>query len=168
MAYFLVRNSLNPEKAVTFGITYKQVVDKSTQDGELKWVIEIATDEPHAVTSGTIPSYFINDINLPNLDEEIEKGIAQVSSQIDWSPLVVDSIRPYVVASDPTDYIVDIWQNIMVNIVDVHPSVGININSINMTINGVNVTDDLEISGDEFDYIVRWRPPSRIFEQFAE
>jgi hypothetical protein len=168
VAYFLVRNSLNPAKAVTFGITYKQVVDKSTQDGELKWVIEIATDEPHAVTSGTIPSYFINTTNLGDLDDEIEKGIAYLSSQIDWQPLVNDNVSPYVIASEPTEYEVGIGQNVMVNIVDLQPSTGINRGSINMTINGIDVTNDLEIFGDEFDYEIRWRPPSRIYEQFVE
>jgi len=168
VAYFLVRNSLNPGKAVTFGITYRQVVDKSAQDGELIWVIEIATDEPHAVTSGTIPSYFINTTTLGDLDDEIEKGVAYVSSQIDWSPLVDDNVPPKVVASEPTDYIVDIYQNILVHIVDFHPSVGIDRSSITMTINGIDVSDDLAIFGDEFDYEIRWRPPSRVFEQYIE
>lgn len=168
MAYFLVRNSMNPSKAVTFGITYNQIVDKGTQDGELRWVIEIATDEPHAVTSGTIPSYFINVTSLGDLDDEIEKGIAYISNQIDWSPLAEDTRPPFVVSSEPTDYIVDIEENVMVNIVDLHPSAGIDRSSVEMIINDIDVTNDLHFFGDEFDYEIRWRPPSRVYEQYVE
>ena len=56
----------------------------------------------------------------------------------------------------------------MVNIEELHPSTGIDRSSIRMTINGIDVSDDLSIFGDEFDYEVRWRPPYRVFEQFVE
>jgi hypothetical protein len=59
MAEFIVRNSMNPHKAVKFGVTYRQLVDKNSQDGELMWVLEVATDEPDATTSGVIPPYFV-------------------------------------------------------------------------------------------------------------
>ena len=168
MAYFTVRNSMNPSKAVTFGITYRQIIDKSRQDGELIWVLEIATDEPHITTSGTIEPYFVHLTSLGDLDDEIEKGVAYLSDQIDWTPLAEDTRPPFVIASEPTTYEVDILQNVLVEIQDLQPSAGIDRSSIQMIINDEDVTNDISIFGDEFNYERRWSPPSRVYEQFVE
>lgn len=168
MAYFTVRNSQNPGKAVTFGITYRQLVDKNSQDGEAIWVLEVATDEPHVTTSGTIPPYFINLTSTDDVDEEIDKAVVALSSQIDWSPLSPDTRAPFVDSVAPSTYIAQIHENVQLNILDLHPSAGIDINSIEMTINDIDVTSDLLITGEEFDYDVEWRPPSRIYEQVDE
>lgn len=165
MAYFIVRNSMNPEKAVTFGITYRQLVDKSDQDGEAKWVIEIATDEPHVTTSGTIAPYFITLTSLDNADLEIEKGVAYLANQINWEPLLDDTRPPFVDAVNPDTYIAGIEENVRVNIKDIHPSSGIDKNSIRLFINDIEVTDDLIFKGDSFDYEIEWRPTARIYEQ---
>lgn len=165
MAYFIVRNSLNPHKAITCGITYKQVVDKNNQDGELIWVIEVATDEPHVTTSGTISPYFITLTDELDLDLEIEKAVAAISAQVDWEPLLDDTRPPYVEWSEPTSYIAKITEDVRVSIVDSHPSLGIDIDSIQMFVNEIEVTDDLRISGDEYNYIVRWVPPSIVHYQ---
>ena len=44
------------------------------------------------------------------------------------------------------------------------PSAGIDIDSITMTVNGFDVTNELEIIGDPFDYSITWRPFLRIFD----
>lgn len=165
MAYFIVRNSMNPHKAVTFGITYRQVVDKNSQDGEAIWVVEVATDEPHITTSGTIPPYFITLTDLRDLDAEIEKAVAYISNQIDWNPLIEDTRPPFVSEITPSSYTASIRSNVIVNITDIHPSAGIDIDSIKMFINNIDVTDQLIYRGDEFEYEVEWRPHTRIYEQ---
>lgn len=164
MAYFLVRNSLNPHKAILCGITYKQVVPKGGE-GEAIWVIEVATEEPHATTSGTIAPYIINLTDQINVGLEIEKAVAHISSQVDWEPLSEDTRPPFVDEISPSSYIVDIYSNVIASIVDLHPSFGIDIDSIEMYVNDIDVSDELRISGDEYNYKVEWRPPSRVFEQ---
>ena len=164
MAYFQVRNSLNPSKVIVCGITYKQVVPKDNE-GEAIWVIEVATDEPHITTSGTIPPYYINVTDELDLDLEIEKAIAYISKQVDWSPLAEDTRPPYVTAVQPDTYIQRMQENVMVTISESHPSLGIDIDSIEMFVNGMDVTSDLIIQGDEYEYNVEWRPPSRVYEQ---
>jgi len=37
-----------------------------------------------------------------------------------------------------------------------------------MTVNDIDVTNDLRITGDEFEYQVEWRPPARVYEQLDE
>ena len=167
MAYFQVRNSLNPSKVIVCGITYKQVVPKNNE-GEAIWVIEVATDEPHITTSGTIPPYFINVTDELDLDLEIEKAVAEISKQVDWEPLSADTRPPFVTSVQPDTYIVPIHENVIVDITDLHPSYGIDINSIEMTVNDIDVTEDLRITGDEFEYQVEWRPPARVYEQLEE
>ena len=46
MAQFLVRNSLNPQKVIKCGITFEQLAPKDNE-GDLIWIVEIASDEPH-------------------------------------------------------------------------------------------------------------------------
>ena len=167
MAYFQVRNSLNPSKVIVCGITYKQVVPKGNE-GEAIWVMEVATDEPHVTTSGTIPPYFINVTDELDLDLEIEKAVAEISKQVDWEPLAADTRPPYVNSVQPDTYVVPIHENVALGIIDLHPSLGIDIDSIEMIVNGVDVTADLRITGDEFEYRVGWRPPARIYEQLEE
>ena len=167
MAYFQVRNSLNPSKVIVCGITYKQVVPKNNE-GEAIWVIEIATDEPHITTSGTIPSYYIDVTDELDLDLEVEKAVAAISKQVDWEPLATDTRAPFVNSVHPDTYIQKMQENVKIGIIDLHPSYGIDIDSIEMTVNGIDVTDDLRISGDEFEYEVEWRPPSRVYSQIDE
>jgi len=166
MAYFQVRNSLNPHKVISCGITYKQVVPKGGE-GEAIWVVEIATDEPHK-NGGKIASYFINVTDELNLDLEIEKAVADISRQVDWEPLNEDTRPPFVNSVHPDSYIQGINENVEIGIIDLHPSYGIDIDSIEMTVNGIDVTNDLIIRGDEYEYRVEWRPPARIYEQLEE
>lgn len=167
MAYFQVRNSLNPSKVIVCGITYRQVVPKGNE-GEAIWVIEVATDEPHITTSGTIPPYFINVTNELDLDLEIEKAIAEISKQVDWEPLAADTRPPFVTAVHPSDYTQGMQENVKVTITDLHPSYGIDIDSIEMIVNGIDVSDDLRINGDEYEYEVEWRTPARVYTQLDE
>ena len=69
MAYFQVRNSLNPSKVIVCGVTYTQVVPKGNE-GEAIWVIQVATDEPHKDTGEAIPPHFIHQTDEGSLDLE--------------------------------------------------------------------------------------------------
>jgi len=140
----------------------------TNNEGEAIWVIEVATDEPHDTTSGTIPPYYIDVTDELDLDLEIEKAVAEISKQVDWEPLAADTRPPFVNSVQPDTYIQQMHENVAVSIIDLHPSYGIDIDSIEMTVNGIEVSNDLRITGDEFEYRVEWRPPSRVYEQLEE
>jgi hypothetical protein len=163
MAQFLIRNSLNPQKVVKCGITFEQVTP-TNYEAEPIWVVELATDEPHK-DGGIIPPEFINLISLNNLDEEIEKAVEIISAKIDWTPLEIDLRPPFVESCLPSEYEVDIESRIEIVLKDVLPSAGIDIDSIQMTINDFDVTDELEVTGDPWVYYIRWAPKLRIYEQ---
>lgn len=164
MAQFLLRNSLNPQKVVRCGITFTQVVPMGSE-GEAIWVVEVATDEPHK-NGGDIPPEFVNLTTLNNLDQEIEKAVEIISAKIDWTPLEEDIRPPYVESRSPSGYEVSIDSVVEVVLKDILPAAGIDINSIQMTINDVDVTSDLEIKGDPYEYTVKWVPFMRVLDEY--
>lgn len=165
MAEFLVRNSLNPHKVVKLGVTFRQLVDVNRNDGDPIWVVEVATDEPHKDGGGIRPT-FINLISLEHFDDEMDKAVAEISEQIDWTPLDADQRAPYADSIRPSDYTVEIRDFVEVVLKDNLPSAGIDINSIEMTINGFDVTTELEITGDPYEYTVKWDPSIRVYDTY--
>ena len=161
MAQFLIRNSLNPQKVIKCGITFEQITPKS-YEGEGLWVVELATDELHK-NGGNIPPEFINLTNLDNLDEEMEKAVEIISERIDWTLLEIDVRSPFVESCYPSDYEIDIESNIEIIIKDLLPAAGIDISSIVMTVNGFDVTSESEISGDPYEYTLKWKPFMRVY-----
>jgi hypothetical protein len=168
MAQFLIRNSLNPYKVVKCGITFEQVIPKGIE-GEPIWVVELATDEPHK-NGGVIPPEFINLVSLNNLDEEIQQAVETISSKIDWTPLEDDLRAPFVESCYPSTYEVDITSYVEIIIKDLLPSAGIDVDSISMTITAdgmdFDVTNELEITGDPFEYTVKWMPFMRVRDEY--
>jgi hypothetical protein len=155
LAEFIVRNSLNPYKAVKFGVTTRQVVPKENE-GEALWVVEIATDEP-TISGFVISPVYINLRTLDDLDKEIQNATAIISSQIDWAPLIEDSTPPFVVSASPGNGVVDIESSVEFLIKDNLPSSGLDLSSIKMTVNDFDVTSELELSGDGYEQKIKWK-----------
>jgi len=164
MAKFFIRNSLNPSKVVLCGITYNQVVPVGNE-GEAIWVIELATDEID-INGNIIRPEFINLTDLTYLEDEIDEAVERISSKVDWSPLAVDSNIPYVDSVFPAEYEIALEASLEIVLKDRLPSVGIDSGSISMTVNGHDVTGELEISGDPYEYKVGWSPFLRIQEEY--
>ena len=165
MAQFLVRNPRNPSKAVSFGVTYRQLLDVNSKDGELVWVVEIATAE--TTSSGlAIPPSFINVTSFDKIDDEVEKAVAKISSQINWEPLLEDTREPIVEDVYPSTYIASIYDSVKLKLIDLQPSAGIDFSSVKMIINDIDVSADLIITGDEYDCQVEWRPAIRVFDTY--
>jgi len=99
---------------------------------------------------------------LLNIDAEIKKAASVIASKVDWEPLVNDPESPYVDSVYPSEYLMDIDDNIFFTLKEDLPSAGIDIDSIGMTINGVDVSSELIITGDPYLYDVMWAPSVRI------
>lgn len=164
MAEYIVRNSLNPHKVVKCGVTFRQVVSKDGT-GDPIWLVEVATDEPHK-NGGDIPSVFVNLLTLNDLDSELKKATETISAMIDWSPLYNDTRAPIVTSCYPSSYYADIQSNIEIVLSELLPAGGIDINTITMEINGWDVTNELDITGDPYEYNIKWEPSLRIFDTY--
>ncbi len=160
MAEFFIRNSLNPYKTVKLGVTFRQMVLKDN-DGELFWLVEVNTDELDVDGNEITPEY-VHLTSLDNLDQEIQKASAIIAGKVDWSPLADDTRPPYVISVSPTEYLVDIDEDVITTIKESLPSAGIDSDSIKMTVNGIDVSSELTITGGPYEYTIKWGPPVRI------
>jgi len=165
MATFLLRNPLNPYKVVNVGITYKQLVDVNDDQRELIWVIELAINELTA--SGTkIPPEILHIRNFDTLDEEIKHAVERLSSKINWEPLSEDTRPPIVEEIYPHSYVASIYDDVKIKLVDLLPSAGIDLSSIKVFINDIDVSSELMINGHEYECELIWRPKLRIFDTY--
>jgi len=163
MASFIVRNSLNPRKVINVGVTYNQVTPKSNE-GDAIWVIELATKEPD-VNGDTIRPVYINDISSTHLDDEIAKAVGVIAQQVDWSPFDADTREPVLEYISPASYEVAISSVLEMEIKDILPSAGIDVDSIELSINDIDVSNELEITGDPYRYKIKWDTYLRVLEE---
>lgn len=163
MADFIVRNSLNPYKSVRFSITLQQQVLKGSE-GEPIWTAEINTLEP-SVSGTQLKSKYLHLRTLNNLDEEIGKATSELCEQIDWSPLLTDRRAPYVDSYVPEEGLgVDIDGSVEIVIKESLPAVGIDMDSISVVFDGVDITDEVTITGDPYEYTLKWKPSTIVYE----
>jgi hypothetical protein len=166
MADYLLRNSLNPSKVIRCTITFRQLVNKG-EDGELVWLVEINTPEPHK-DGGSIPPVYIHYTSSQNLDAAIKEATEDIAKQVDWSPLREDLRPPFVFYNSPSEpnEVVDLFSNVVVDIKDILPAAGIDPDSIKMTVNGMDVSDELQITGDPYQYRVIWDTSIRVRDYY--
>lgn len=165
MAEYLLRSALNPSKVVKCHITFRHIVNEG-EDGEPVWVIQISTSESHK-EGGTIKPEFIHTTSLDNLSDEIREATNRISSQIEWGESFDDVRPPFVSKYRPqNNSIVDIRSDVYIRLEDLYPSAGIDLNSIKLTVNGFDVTDELELTGTPFDYNITWRPNIRVMDYY--
>ena len=163
MAHFLVRHGLNPNKVAKFGVTFTQTTPKSNE-GESVWLVEVATSELNPLGS-VIRPVFINNVTERTLDEEISKAIAFLASQINWEPINDDTRGPLLDYIYPHQYEIKIDDHVEIGIYELLPSSGIDKDSIVLEINGFDVTNELEITGDPYRYKVKWAPFLRVYQE---
>lgn len=166
MAEVYVRNSLNPHKLIKVGISFIQTVDYSRHDGELIWALEVGTPEPH-YNGGKITPVYVTNFNLHDIDKEIEQAVTEVSSKVDWGSLESDVEPPYINVLSPTNYIVDMTCAVDFILKEVLPSAGIDEDSISVEVNGIDVSEELYITGDPFEYRVIWHPKRKVFDTYV-
>lgn len=163
MATYLLRNTLSPNKVVQCNITFRQLVNKG-EEGEPIWLVEIATIEPHKDGTGTIPPEYIHYTEDQNLDVAIKEATERIAEQVDWYPMTEDARAPFVIYYEPEGMVADIYSDVIVDIKDILPAAGIDPDSIKITVNDMDVTEEAEITGDPFQYRVLWKPKIRVLE----
>lgn len=175
MAKVIVKNNLNPGKAVFFDVTILKCVDKG-MEGEEKYYIEIGTTHSGIKITNDNGTYekrgevrirpgYIDNISSKNLDGEFSKVLGKLSSYIDWRPLLSDTEAPYISHIEPIGDNVSIFSNINLSIKDDIPTSGIDLSEMKIVLNnGVvdfDITSEVEVSGDPFEYSIFWAPTIR-------
>jgi hypothetical protein len=162
MAEYVLRNALNPYKAVACTVTFRQLVNKG-EEGEPVWVVEVGTAALDK-SGNSIPPVFIHYTSAVNIDDAIRIATEKIGSQIDWSPSSIDKRPPFVTNFSPAEKIVSIYSDVVVNIEDLFPTAGIDPDSIQMTVNDLDVSEELKIKGNPFPYSITWGPKIRVLD----
>jgi len=183
MVQFYLRNSRNPDSkivAVTVslsldsikpqdalvrqdqfaagsGIEYPNLQD---QEGDGSWILIADTTELDS-SGNRIPTEFVNLVTTGTVHLEIEAALGRIGSQVDWGTLQADTKPPKLVEITPaldqtTD--VPITSNIVVRLEEPLPSAGIDLSTVSATLNGFDITGDLELRGNIFDLTLIHRP----------
>jgi hypothetical protein len=88
--------------------------------------------------------------------------LSELCSEIDWSPFVKDGEPPYLVSVSPTGDNTPIGSNVYLKIKEELPSSGIDLSDINIIINNgtvdFDITSEIEVTGDPYEYELRWTP----------
>jgi len=169
MTEFYVHDSLNITKSVKFNITLRYFVLKG-EKGEHMWVLEIGTT--HLDMNGSpIPSKKIHNISAADLDAIIESALSDLCSHIDWSPYVDDTDAPYIDNLYPEDgTTVSIGSNIYMEVKELLPAAGIDLSDLKVVVNNsmvdFDITSEVDISGDPYEYKLRWTPPLRVYDTY--
>jgi hypothetical protein len=161
MAIYYLKNSLNPDgPVVPVTVDIKMVQDVVYEpDGDSIWVVDFTTSIKD-VDGDTIPCHTIH-LRGANqtIDDVISDGLAWVGQRVDWGTLQDDVALPYVDSYGPTQTTnVPIASEVFFNIKDELPSAGIDPSSITLVVNGIDVTDQLDIVETSSVTKVKWNP----------
>ena len=168
MADFFIRNPLKPTQMYTISITMRQVVMPTTDpslSGELVWVLEAATLAKDC-DELTIPAEKVFVRNYNTIDEEINNLVNKISSQMCWE-LVEDTNPPYLLEQYPESNDIDIpvTATISIRLADglekEFAASGINKNSIKFYMKGFDMTSQLIIEGNPWDYSFDFTPGTK-------
>ena len=157
-----VINSLNNTKSVKFNVCLRYFVVKGDNDGDQKWVLEVGTT--HSGADGTTPLFKkVHTVSAEDFDEVMENTVSELCSKIDWSPFVLDKEAPYITQVFPEGDDVPIGSFVSIKINENLPAAGIDLSDMKMVLNNGNVdfdiTDEVKVVGDPYDYELRWIPP---------
>jgi len=139
------------------GIQYPNLMDP---EGDQSWILIAATTEPDINGSPIVPE-FINVVSTGTIHLELEAALGRIGSQVDWGTILPDTRPPRLAEITPTlDQVTDvpIMSNIMVRLQEPLPAAGIDLSTISGSLNGFDITEDLELSGNIFDLTMFYRP----------
>lgn len=169
MAEFFVRHTLNYNKTVRFNITLRYFVIKG-EEGEHMWTLEVGTTHED-INGDSISAKKVHNISAKNLDEVIETALADLCSQIDWTPLVDDNEAPLVDNFLPTGDEVSIGSDIRIIIKDELPSAGIDLSNMKIILNNsmqdFDITSEVETVDAYYnEYELKWVTPLRVYNTY--
>lgn len=160
MAELFVRNSLNSKQTVKFNLGLKEYVPKGN-NGESVWVLVVGT--MHLDLNGEkIPQVNIHNVSEDTVEDEINSAVSSICNLIDWAILEDDKSPPYISEFSPVGDNVRIKSKVEFKIQDTLPSSGIDTSDMVVTLNNgqvdFDITSEVIISGDPYDYNVVWLP----------
>jgi len=183
MVVFYLRNSRNPDSKVvpvTVALSLDVIVAQNTPvrsdqvptatgseypnlidlEGEQSWLLVAATTELDAAGNKIAPE-FVNLVTTGTVHLEIEAALGRIGSQVDWGTILPDTKPPRLLEITPPltqTTNVSIGTDIVVRLEEPLPSAGVDLSTVSATLNGFDITPDLELRGNIFDLTMIYRP----------
>lgn len=161
MAEVFVKHTLNPRKAVKFNLNLREYALKD-REGESVWVLEVGTTAANS-DGEVIKPRFIDYVSEASIEDEIEAAISEMCSTIDWSEFDEDRYAPTVTEFSPQGPGARIKEPVKFTIKDKHPSSGIDLTDMKITLNNgevdFDITSEVEIVGDPRELTFKWYAP---------
>lgn len=172
MAQYIIHvfNSLAPRgKMIKVTGILEQIEEISStiaSDGEVIWVLRLQTNA-NGLGGNPIPPEYVRILQSmdPNsVTEEVKKAVSEIAAQVDWEDLEDDTRPPYVIELLPgiDDENVSIFANVFAHIRDAFPTTGIDPSTIKMRVNGIDVTNEVRVTGIDNEYKLLWVPPRKL------
>ena len=171
MADIFVKHSLSSRVSVRFNVTLTKFTIKG-EEGDQKWLLEIGTTYPDADGNYILPK-LVHLLTLDNLDSVIEEVVGEMCEAIDWGTLERDIHAPYIYSYSPTQTTdVSIKTKVKALIKESLPSSGIDLSNLKITLNNgtttFDITDEVVIKGDPYEYSFTWVPAIRAYSTYGD
>ena len=129
--------------------------------GDHKYVFSIATLYKDK-NGDSIKPIYVHNVAINGFWNALPKAIESICDQVDWGSINIDRTKPYVSYYGPSGNTASLFSSVVVRLKDDYPSMGIDMDSIKMYINDMEVTDDLIINGVYKDIKLIWNPKKRV------
>jgi len=160
MAEIFVKHTLNPRKAIKVNLNLRKYVLTDT-DGEAVWLLEAGTTEPDK-NGFDIPPKFVHKILEANIEDEINKIIADICDVIDWGEVDIDRFAPIITDCLPSGDNALITSKVTFTISEDFPASGVDLSDMVVLLNNgdvdFDITSEVLIQGDPYKYFIYWEP----------
>ena len=179
MVVFYLRNSRAPSgkivpitvslnKEVLYPVIGSGFPNLRDQEGDGVWLLTVATSERDG-SGDPIPTEFINIVSEATVHLELEAAIGRIGNKVSWGALAEDLLPPRVLEINPPltqTTNVPIMSNILVRLQDPLPAAGMDLSTLNMTLNSFPVISggvaqpgfEVQMRGNVFDFTIIHNP----------
>lgn len=150
------------------GTDFPNLIDP---EGDQIWIMVVAPprDELDKDTGQPIPPEIVNIVSEDTLHLEIEAAMGRIGSRIEWPALLPDTTPPQLYSIEPPldqTSNVSIWTNNVIRIREPLPAAGLDLSTLNMTLNGLPIVtsgiaepgESVEFRGNIFDFQLIHKP----------
>lgn len=154
-------NSKNPNgKRIPVNISLNILDNTNTNDGEPIYILSFYTAALDKDTKKRVDPVFIENVNKPNVLQEINNGLTVLGNKIDWGILEEDTHPPQITQLNPksNDTDVDINTVVTISLKDPFPASFIDPSTIKLKANGHDITNQIRIKEKNNEMILTWIP----------